>query len=62
MAIDTPAMGQTTVYVHNIAPTNSLDNSASSSELATDTSLTMGWLFGAVDYWQQIAVVLLPAA
>jgi hypothetical protein len=60
-AIDMCAVGQTTVYVHNITPNSTLDNTASSSELATSNALTMGWLFAGNDYWQQIVVALQPA-
>jgi hypothetical protein len=59
--ITSPATGQTPIWVHDVSVNTSLDNTGSSDAMATGASITMGWVFVASDYWQQIAFAMRPA-
>jgi hypothetical protein len=56
-----PGAGQSQVWLHNMSSGDTLDNSAASAEIATATSVTLSWTFKHTDYWQEIAVSLVPS-
>ena len=52
--------GETIRFLQNIDSSNSLNNSAASTQVATGTTTTMGWTFVDVDEWQTISTTLRP--
>jgi len=52
--------GQTIRFIQNVDTSNSLNNSAASTQVATGTTTTMDWTFLNTDQWQTISTTLRP--
>ncbi len=55
-----PGAGQTQRFLDNISGSDTLDNAAASTAIATGPTATMIWTFAASDEWQTIATSLQP--